>query len=500
MQLLSLSGDMSQQDSRPASSLVVTRVASILAGSLLGLSLLFPIEFFGQVNRQPTAKRAAGASESELLSAQKALDLAKGSGDLTAMVQASRHVIALTYRQLGRSRLSQGRSQDASELLLRSIHFEDAPQTREQLVTAYSKQERNSSPSRPDDAQALPSEQEKKLAQILAGALNDLGASEARHEDYALALDHLKEAETWDASAPGLMRNLGMTAMRLANYSEAARSLRMALGSRPDDQIVRSLLGTALFSTNAFGEAVEVLKPLGDSVLEQPELAYTEAASLVTMNRFAEATTLLDKLQKQTLSTELRMLVAQTWSQMGNYGRTVEACKQAEQTDSKLWGAHYLAGLALIRLDQPAEAAQEFRRELELDPSNADAEFHLAFVLLQQSQNEEARDWLGKVLANKPEHPEANYELGKELVRNGKLAQAIPYLEAASRLKPDFEAVHYQLQAAYRGVGRREDADREAKIYRDMKAKSRAIKLPPPAAQAQDGPARTQAVEPHEPE
>jgi hypothetical protein len=47
-------------------------------------------------------------------------------------------------------------------------------------------------------------------------------------------------------------------------------------------------------------------------------------------------------------------------------------------------------------------------------------------------------------------------------------------------LKPTFEPVHYQLQSAYRAVGRKEDADREAKTYRELKAKSRNITLPPP--------------------
>ena len=109
-----------------------------------------------------------------------------------------------------------------------------------------------------------------------------------------------------------------------------------------------------------------------------------------------------------------------------------------------------------------------------------DAQFHLAFVLLQMSQNAEAAQLLRNVLAHKPEHPEANYELGKELMSEGKPADAIPYLETAARLKPQFEPVHYQLQSAYRVSGRKEDADREARIYKDLKAKSRNITLPPP--------------------
>jgi predicted Zn-dependent protease len=110
-------------------------------------------------------------------------------------------------------------------------------------------------------------------------------------------------------------------------------------------------------------------------------------------------------------------------------------------------------------------------------------------VLLQQAKTEEAVQHLKAVLNRQPEHPEANYELGKQLLADGEPAEAIPYLEAASRLKPQLEPVHYQLQAAYRAVGRKEDADREARIYRQMKAKSRNITLPPPVQ-------KTEAVQP----
>lgn len=130
--------------------------------------------------------------------------------------------------------------------------------------------------------------------------------------------------------------------------------------------------------------------------------------------------------------------------------------------------------------NRPVEAAEEFRDELQIDPDNADVQYNLAFVLLQQSQEAEAVDLLRKVLVHNRDHPEANYELGKQLFGSGDATAAIPYLEAAARLRPTFEPVHYQLQAAYRAVGRKEDADDEAKIYRQLKAKSRNITLPPP--------------------
>jgi tetratricopeptide (TPR) repeat protein len=322
--------------------------------------------------------------------------------------------------------------------------------------------------------------QQQELRKTLSSALNDLGAVEARQEQFTAALAHFHEAERWYADTPGLMRNLGMAAARVEDYKECARALRPVVAADPKDTLARSMLGLALFTTNSFAEAADVFAPLADFALDRPELAYSWAASLVKINRYSEASALLDKLEARPLSPETMILVAQTWSQMANYPHTVATCHKALETNPKLLRAHYIAGLALIRQDRPAEAAQELRDELVFDPNNLDAQFHLAFVLLQLGQNDEADQWLKRVLVRNPEHPEANYELGKELYSAGKTVEALPYLEAAARLKPAFEPVHYQLQSAYRALGRKQDAEREAQTYRELKAKSRNITLPPP--------------------
>ena len=319
-----------------------------------------------------------------------------------------------------------------------------------------------------------------ELRTQLAMAFNDLGTAEARQQEYSSALGRFHEAAGWDAEIPGLLRNTGISACRATDYPECIRALRPVIQDNPQDSVARSMLGTALFATHSYADAVQVFTPLGDSVVQLHELAYSWAASLVQINKYGEAAALLNKLEKQELSTDILTLVAQLWSQMGDYQHTVQVCHRILQLDTKLLRVHYTAGMALLRLDRPAQAEQEFRDELRLDEGNADAQFHLAFCLLQQSKNEQAVELFKEVLASQPDHPEANYELGKELRIEGRSAESLSYLEAAVRLKPQFEPAHYQLQAAYRAVGRSNDADREARIYRALKEKSRNITLPAP--------------------
>ncbi|HKW66062.1 MAG TPA: tetratricopeptide repeat protein [Terriglobales bacterium] len=404
---------------------------------------------------------------------------------------------ARAWRVQGQVWMWKGNYGHAVESLRKSAALQPGAETTRLLRLALSRASKNreprqSSPSGARLSELLPKPKithvelqtrQRRLRKILGSALNDLGTAEARQQQFPLALAHFHEAEQWQSDTPGLMRNIGMAATRAGDYAEAARALRPVVAADRTDDVARSMLGMALFSTGAYGEAAATFAPLGDSVLERPELGYAWAESLVKLNRYTEAASLLDKVESRPLATSTQLLVAQAWSQMGNYPRTVAACQRVLQSDPKLAQAHHLAGLALIHEDHPADAAAEFRAELQQDPANVDAEYHLAFVQFQLSQEQEAMQHLRNVLARDPKHPDANYELGKALLRAGNTAQAIPYLEAAARLKPELDAVHYQLQSAYRSLGRKADADREANIYRAMKTKSRNITLPPPRSE-----------------
>ncbi len=314
---------------------------------------------------------------------------------------------------------------------------------------------------------------ESELAKTLANALNDLGTAEAREGKFQLSLAHFHEAERWQPTLPGLMRNIGLAAERVSDYPEAVRALRGVVADDPNDRLARIILGTALFSTHAFADAARVFTPLGDSALQEPGVAYAWADSLIKTNRFHEAGVLLDKLEQRPLAAETFILIAQSRSQMGDYPQAVAACHRALVSDPSTPKAHFIAALALLRQGRSADAESELRAELQLDPSNVDAQYNLAFVLLQQSRPEEAVGWLEKVVAKTPDHAQANYELGKYLLGEGKTTDAARYLETAARLSPELAHIHYQLQAAYRALGRQADADRELQVYRQLKEKSR---------------------------
>jgi tetratricopeptide (TPR) repeat protein len=330
----------------------------------------------------------------------------------------------------------------------------------------------------PEQAAAVA--QEKQLRAILGAGLNDLATTEALRNRYPAALLYCQEAERWDPTAAGLMRNLGIAATHAGNYPEAVRALARVLSEQPNDTAVRGMLGLAYYMTDQYKDAVQTISPLGSAAVKDPGLAYAFADSYAKQGLLNESGEVLAKLDEKTLPIDTLMLVGSLWDDIGNHARALQAFHVVLERDPAHPKAHYNAGVALIKADHPADAAVEFQAELALAPSDPDAKYDLGLVDLQLSKRDDAVTLFREVIAAHPEHARAQYQLGKILLDAGNAKEALPYLEAAARLSPQTDYVHYQLQAAYRDQARLQDADRELAIYKELKKQKRDTTTPRP--------------------
>jgi tetratricopeptide (TPR) repeat protein len=322
--------------------------------------------------------------------------------------------------------------------------------------------------------------QENRLRAILGLSFNDLATSEAVTGQFLAAHGHYQEAERWDAKIPGLAKNLGLSAFRADNFPEAIRGLSKALEENSADAPVRALLGMAYFGSEQYTDAAKTFAPLGVQGMQDSTVGFAWASSLTRTGELKGASGILSQYEKGNLSPETLLLVGQLWIGIGDYARSVTALHRALGADARLAKAHYYCGQAELLSEHWSEAADEFNAELVLVPADPDAKFNLGFVYLQQSRTEDAAELFRQVLVVHPDHAKSQYELGKILLDRGQLKEAIDHLEAAARLSPQTDYVHYQLQAAYRKESRIADADRELELYKELKAKSRERTVPQP--------------------
>ena len=318
----------------------------------------------------------------------------------------------------------------------------------------------------------------RALRGVLGTSYNDWGTSEAKRGQYGMALSHFHDAEKWDDSTPGLMRNIGLAALKLGNNEEAARAFQLAVDKDPKDLSARAMLAISLYSAHQYGEAAKAFDNVGEGVYRDPRMAYAWAFSLARINDPRRTIEVLNRLTAQPLPKEMWMASGDLYAQVDDQQDALRCFLKAIELDPTMERAHHFAGVALIRLARPSEAIPEFQAELKLTPDDPDTQYNLAYALLETSQKDQALALLRTLLAAHPDHAQAQYQLGKELLASGNVDEAVPHLEAAARLDPQDDYIHYQLQAAYRKAGRTAEADKELQVYREIKDQKRQQSVP----------------------
>ena len=122
--------------------------------------------------------------------------------------------------------------------------------------------------------------------------------------------------------------------------------------------------------------------------------------------------------------------------------------------------AHLLYGYLLFER-YPKEAIREFKRELEVTPSNSGANVMLAWACLMQNDPSAALPYAKRAEQEEPQLPVAQLVLGRSLVETGDIKNGTSYLEKAGQFDPGNPEVHIALAQAYSEAGRKKDAWRE---------------------------------------
>ncbi len=174
----------------------------------------------------------------------------------------------------------------------------------------------------------------------------------------------------------------------------------------------------------------------------------------------------------------------------------------AQSISSASATAHIGKGYELVQNDRFAEAAQEFRAALALDPSVLNARYQLAICLFALGERDASRkeferlraetkddpnvayylaridlmagDATGAIrrlapLMNHPPFPDASFYLGSAYLTNGDLEGAIKWLRTAAQSDPyDFRS-HYRLARALQQKGLHAEAEREYALSTEMR-------------------------------
>ncbi len=120
------------------------------------------------------------------------------------------------------------------------------------------------------------------------------------------------------------------------------------------------------------------------------------------------------------------------------------------------WVAHNYIGVLLGKegtaQDQARrepEAFQHFEKAIELKKDCWEAHANLAAALVRRQEYQRAQEEYATALSGDPENAEWLYGRGWALIKQGRPADAIEYLQHASRNRPNYPEAHFQMALAF---------------------------------------------------
>ncbi len=177
-------------------------------------------------------------------------------------------------------------------------------------------------------------------------------------------------------------------------------------------------------------------------------------------------------------SVQARRLEAEAFESQGKWDEAAGIYRGILAGDPNTPGVHYRLGQVLLSKAGPSgpvdEAKAEFEKELQVDPSNAAAEFVLGELARRAGNWSAAAEHFTHATRLDKGFTEAYLALGMSLVAAGKYAEAIAPLEIYVKLQPPDPAGHYQLAIAYARTGNTGGAARETALQKQTAARAAA--------------------------
>ena len=153
----------------------------------------------------------------------------------------------------------------------------------------------------------------------------------------------------------------------------------------------------------------------------------------------------------QTLDRQFQSAVAAY-----DAGRFTEAAAQLETLlpyAPKTFEVHELLGLVYAGESQDAKAVEQLELAVRLKPDSAAGRTNLAASLFHSGKSEPAEAQFRKALQLEPRNYDANHNLGELYIQSTRIAEAVPLLEKAQEIRPSYDN-GYDLALAYFQTGK----------------------------------------------
>lgn len=285
----------------------------------------------------------------------------------------------------------------------------------------------------------------------------------------------------------GTLRTEGIADFQAGRYSEALAKLQNAVKTDPADHLAARFLaltqaakGDCKSALPVLAKDPDVLAGIGaakcESALGDEESALSLLAKLrrehpdnadvlyesarLHMKAFNDDTFAM--FQRTPASYRVHELSAEVFEVQSRYSDAAAEYRKAIELNPSAPELHYRLGRALLmQSHEPAsleQAAAEFQSELRVNPEDGACEYQLGQISQVEGHSDEAAAHFRKALSLSPQFVSAIIALAKLDSEAKRYPDAISLLQRAVALQPENEAALYALLTAYRNSGQMDKA------------------------------------------
>jgi tetratricopeptide (TPR) repeat protein len=221
--------------------------------------------------------------------------------------------------------------------------------------------------------------------------------------------------------------------------------------------------------------ALDFARALGHQFPQDPEILFI----LVHAYSDLSSRTAQDLGRNAPRSVPAHKLNAEALEMQGKWDDAQREYETIIEEHPETSSIHYLLGRLLLsrpesNAQSAARAKQEFQKELQIDPQNAGAEYILGEMARQESQWDDAISHFTRATKLDASFADAYMSLGFCLVSVKRYEEAIPPLQVAVRMQQGNPSAHYNLAVALSRTGKKEEAEKEFAIQRQLTENSAA--------------------------
>jgi tetratricopeptide (TPR) repeat protein len=299
------------------------------------------------------------------------------------------------------------------------------------------------------------------------------------HANLGAALSHLRRFDEaiaeYEIALKGAPDGIQIRANLALAYYKAGRTERAAVefealhNLAPQEERFTLLVADCWLQQGENRKVIALLEPLDPQYRNDLTFSYLYGTALMRDNQMERGQEIMDRILKNGDSAQARVLMASARMRKLDWQGARADLERALEIDPNLPGLHALYGVVLEEV-MDARASAQYHKELELNPNDFAANFHLGVFALRDNRLDEAEAYFHRALDIRPGDPGALLQLANLRSVQDKRDEACQILEGITKRYPDFREAHVVLANLYYRLKRKTDGDREHEIAQKLRA------------------------------